>query len=63
MSLRERLKKEQDRKRSKWPTKRFADGSLWRLHPKTEEPVERLEPPDPEKGWKETRGHAAGPGP
>jgi len=54
VSLRERLKKEQMRKRSKWPRKRFADGSLWLLHPKTEEPVERLEPPDPEKGWKET---------
>lgn len=51
--LAERLRKERARKRAKWPTKRFADGSLWRLRPSDYEPVEQIEPPDPAKGWKE----------
>jgi hypothetical protein len=54
MTLKERLAKEQARKRSKWPRKRFADGSLWILHPKTENPVQCIEDPDPTKGWKES---------
>ena len=54
MGLKERLKKEQARKRRKWPRKRFADRSLWILHPQTENPVQCIEEPDPEKGWKES---------
>lgn len=57
MSVGDRLRAERKRKREKkrrnWPTKRFADGSLWRLYPDTYEPCEQLEPPDPAKGWKE----------
>jgi hypothetical protein len=54
MGLKERLKREQAHKRKKWPRKRFADGSLWILHPKTLEPVQCIEDPDPAKGWKES---------
>jgi len=53
MGLKERIKKERTRKRRNWPRKRFSDGSLWILHPKTEEPIEQIEPTDPKKGWKE----------
>jgi len=53
MELKERLKKERVKKRAKWPRKRFSDGSLWILHPKTEEPIEQIEAPDPKNGWKE----------
>ena len=54
MTLKERLAKEQARKRSKWPRKRFSDGSLWILHPKTENPVQCIEDPAPSRGWKES---------
>jgi len=56
MGLKERFKKERTRKRRKWPRKRFADGSLWILHPATESPVECIEDPDESKGWKENNG-------
>ena len=52
-TLKERLKRDRDRMRRKWPRKRFADGSLWILCPKTYEPVEQIEEPDPSRGWKE----------
>jgi len=41
----------------KWPRKRFADGSLWLLHPKTYEPKKMIEPPDPKEGWSEGKSN------
>lgn len=54
--LKERLERDKLRRRRKWPRKRFADGSLWILHPSTFEPDMMIEPPDPSKGWKEVGG-------
>jgi len=49
----DRLTRDRAKKRSSWPRKRFADGSLWILHPTTLNRVQQIEAPDPEKGWSE----------
>ena len=41
----QRLHRDRAKKRASWPTKTMGDGSVWRLHPATLNPVEQLSPP------------------